>query len=65
MGTLQFYFSNNLISLVVSETYGELLKKAKGDVAALPIICTAIAVPGGETIYRIDDIIGEVHTCRQ
>lgn len=40
--------------------YEQLLAKAKGDVSALPIICTAIQGPDGATIYRIDDIIGEV-----
>lgn len=54
------YFLDTIFTCCL-ETYGELLKKAKGDVAALPIICTAIAAPGGETIYRIDDIIGEVY----
>lgn len=41
-------------------TYGALLQKAKGDISALPIIATAITGPAGETVYRIDDIIGEV-----
>lgn len=46
--------------------YEQFLAKAKGDVAALPMVCTEIPGPGGEIVYRIDDIIGEVsQPCRR
>jgi hypothetical protein len=41
------------------DVYEQFLAKAKGDVAALPMVCTEIPGPGGEIVYRIDDIIGE------
>ena len=42
------------------DVYAEMLNKAKGKVSALPIVCTAMPGPDGDTVYRIDDIIGEV-----
>jgi len=50
-------------SFSIIATYGALLQKAKGDISSLPIIATAITGPAGETVYRIDDIIGEVSSC--
>jgi len=45
---------------LTQDRYKALLDAAKGDASALPVICSEIVGPdGANSVYRIDDIIGE------